>query len=272
MKRLAVVASGWHFPLHFFRSLSEQRIPRGWQVDLFCISHRDPSYSKAEKKEVITNLGNSRRESYDKILYEHMADIRDIEAAGWKYTLEPNTVGDWGNINQWLEKNDYEDYDMFLFTHDDNFILSDTLFEHALTRNDWLILSNSDGNSQRRIRRWLRLKKPFNIRGSFEFFTKEMLDIIGGKFDLSMTSLTRENQFSSGVTISELSDWNSTVTPLTNLLKERKLFGRVKSLSKYYRMSIYCLEGERGYIHKTEPSNTAEEEAGLDLVDKFYSK
>ena len=41
-KRLAVVAGGWHFPLHFYEQIKNQEIPVGWEVDLFCVSHRNP--------------------------------------------------------------------------------------------------------------------------------------------------------------------------------------------------------------------------------------
>jgi hypothetical protein len=271
MKKLAVVVSGWHFPLSFYKMISEQKIPDGWSVDLFCISHRDPLYAKNEKSSFISELGYSRRELYDRILYEKIASIEDLKSLGWKYVFEPNTVGDWGNTNQWLEKNDYKKYDKFLFSHDDNFILTDKIFTEVLLENDWMILTNSTGNSQRRIRNWFCLPKPLNIRGSFEFFTKEMIDIMGGKFDLSETSLNREGKFVASGSMSELTDWNSTVYPLAKLIKRRNLISKIKALSKYYRMSRYCLEGERGYISKTEPSNTKEEEKGLDMVEKYYN-
>lgn len=272
IKRIAVVASGWHFPLHFFEAISQQKIPSGWEVDLFVVSHRDPHYAVGEKKELHSNMGYTRRELYDRILYRKIATVQEIESLGWKYALEPNTMGDWGNTNQWLEKHDYKQYDKFLITHDDNFVLTLKMFEDILPQNDWLILSNSDGNSQRRLRQLLHLQKPFNIRGSFEFFTKEMLNILGGKFDLSETTLTREGETTTSDSFTELSNWNTTVKPLTDLLNRKNLLNRVNVLSRYYRMSKYCLEGERGYIHKTESSNTKEEEKGLDMVEEYYRR
>ena len=196
--------------------------------------------------------------------------MKEIEALGWKYTLEPNTIGDWGNTNQWLEKHDYKQYDKFLITHDDNFILTDQMFMDILPQEDWLILTNSTGNAQRRLREWLHLPKKLSLRGSFEFFTREMFDYMGGKFDLSETTLSREGETATTGSFSELSDWNTTVFPLQRLIEEKGLQSRVKALSPFYRMSKYCLEGERGYIHKTEKSNTKEEEKGLDMVEKHY--
>ena len=269
-KRLAVIASGWHFPIAFFEQVAEQKIPDGWDIDMFVVSHRDPSYALEEKKEALQNLGYDRRGLYDRLLYRKIATVAEIEALGWKYVLEPNTIGDWGNTNQWLEKNDYRKYDKFLITHDDNFILTDQMFMNILPQEDWLILANTTGNAQRRLREWLHLPKRLSLRGSFEFFTREMFDLMGGKFDLSETTLTREGKTNTVGSFSELSDWNTTVFPLQRLIEEKGLQSHIKALSPYYRMSIYCLEGERGYIHKTEKSNTKEEEKGLDMIEEYY--
>ena len=270
MKRLAVVASGWHFPITFYEQIVKQKIPTDWQVELFVISHRDPSYSEKEKKETLANLGFTRRELYDRLMYRKIATIAEIEALGWHYELHPNTIGDLGCSNQWLEKYDYKKYDKFLFTHDDNFILSDDVYLDILPQDDWLILTNTTGNAQRRLRQWLHLPKKLSLRGSFEFYTREMLDYMGGKFDLSETKMTRVGETSSFLSLSELSSWNSVIFPLQRLIDEKGLQARVKGISPYYRMSKYCLEGERGYISKTEWSNTKEEEKGLDKVEEYY--
>jgi hypothetical protein len=271
MKRLEVVASGWHFPVTFYEQIAKQKIPPGWEVDLFVVSHRDPSYSEKEKIEPLSRLGYTRRELYDRIMYRKIATVPEIEALGWHYTLEPNTIGDLGCTNQWLEKYDYKKYDKFLFTHDDNFILTDDVYLDILPQEDWLILTNTTGHAQRRLRRWLHLPKELALRGSFEFYTREMLDYMGGKFDLSETKLTREGETTSYMTFGELSEWNTVMWPLQRLIENKKLQSRIKAMSPYYRMSRYCLEGERGFISKTEWSNTKEEEQGLDVVEKFYA-
>ena len=270
MKRLAVVASGWHFPVTFYEQIAEQKIPEGWEVDLFVISHRDPSYSEKEKIELLKNLGFSRRELYDRLMYRKVATVPEIEALGWKYELHPNTIGDLGCSNQWLEKYDYKKYDKFLFTHDDNFILTNEVYMDILPQNDWLIITNTTGNAQRRLRQWLHLPKKLSLRGSFEFYTREMLDYMGGKFDLSETKMTRVGETSSFDSLADLSEWNSVIFPLQRLIDEKGLQPRIKGMSPYYRMSKYCLEGERGYIHKTEKSNTKEEEKGLDVIEEYY--
>src|ERR1700722_11395757 len=95
-KRLAVVVGGWHFPLHFYRAVAQQRVPEGWEVELFCVSHRDPKYSKEEKQEDLAKLGWSYRELFDRILYQDFATPEKLRDLGWHYKEYPNTIGDWG--------------------------------------------------------------------------------------------------------------------------------------------------------------------------------
>ncbi len=273
MKRLAVIAGGWHFPAHFYEAIANQQKPQGWEVDLFCVSHRNPDFSRDEKRDVIKELGWSHREVLDKVLYKDFATVESIRALGWDYKEYPNTIGDWGMSNQWFDSHNYKEYDMFLLTHDDNLILSDRMFVEILEKDsDWLILSNSTGNAQRRLRRWLMLPKRSPLRGSFEFFTREMMEKIGGRFDLSETTLTREGSVDTPDKFNALSNWGTTVFPLERFLDTHNLRSRVHALSQYYRMSKYCLEGERGFIHSTDKGNTAEEERGLREVVAYYRR
>lgn len=259
MKKFAVVVSGWHFPLHFYEEIAKQHIPDGWQMDLFCISHRDPSLVVEEKKQYIASLGRTFREKLDKILYKKVASIADLEKLGWKYIEEPNTIGDWGNTNQWLEKNDYKQYEFLLISHDDNFILTRELFSSIILQKDydeWLIYANTIGMPRG------------NLRGSFEFFKREMLDIMGGKFDLSLVTLTREGKTDNPDDINALYDWNNGPYPLTQLIHEKGLVNKVYALSPTYRVSAFCIEGERGYISKTHGINTEVENHGIKVLKK----
>ena len=70
MKKLAVVVSGWHFPITFYKQILNQDIPYGWEVDYFCVSHRDPQIAKEEKEVTLSELGDGTLEKLDKILYE----------------------------------------------------------------------------------------------------------------------------------------------------------------------------------------------------------
>jgi len=249
MKKLAVVASGWHFPYSFYESIKNQNLPEDWEMDMFCISHRDPIYSAKEKSEIQLK-GN--RAHLDIRLYKQIAFKDDIKNLNWNYKEYANTIGDWGCSNQWLDKYNYTNYDLILFTHDDNLILSNNWFSEIILNTNfdtWEILSNSCGAP----RGWLR--------GSCEFFKPSLLNKIGGKFDLSMVTLNRDDKLFGSQDMSELSDWNNTVIPLMNFIRDNNI--KVSYLSDYYRVSKYCLEGERGFISKTSASNTISEDAGL---------
>ncbi len=243
-KKIAVVAGGWHFPLHFYRQIKNQKIPNDWEVDLFCVSHRNPNLKivKEEKNEYISSLGNSSLNEIDKILYSEIATVEKIKSLGWDYVEEPNTVGDWGMTNQWLERNDYKNYDVFLFTHDDNFIFNDKLFTDAIFKfnwDEWLVITNASNHGNRPL---------FPVRGSFDFFKREMLDMIGGKFDLSSSSVTRVGKIDTPTDLSEIGDWNGTVVQFGMFIKENNLYEKIKKLSEIYRVSTFCLEGERGHV------------------------
>jgi len=252
-KRLACVVSGWHFSLFFYDRLVRQKIPKGWKVDYFCISHRDPSFAKEEKKDRV--FEDTQRGNLDKILYQEIATVKDFERLGITYIEKPNTIGDWGNSNQWLEDHDYTKYDLFLFTHDDNLILGGNWFKDIIedkAYDEWEILCNSTGMPQG------------SIRGSCEFFKKSLLDKLGGKFDLSETTLTREGKTTASEDTTELFDWNSTVYPLARFIEKEKI--SVGYLSPSYRVSAYVIEGERGYISNTHGINTDSEEEGLKFL------
>lgn len=253
LRRLAVVISGWHYPLHFYDRIVRQKIPKGWKVDYFCISHRDPSFAMEEKRTKV--LGDSQREKLDKILYQEMATVKDLAMLGIEYTEEPNTIGDWGNSNQWLEKNDYTKYDLFLFTHDDNLILSNRWFHDIITDGayeEWEIMCNSVGMPKG------------TVRGSCEFFKKSFMDRIGGKFDLSEVTLKRVGETTVSEDRNELYDWNSTLYPLMRFIQKENI--QVGYLSPAYRVSGFVIEGERGYISNTHGANTAEEEIGFKFL------
>lgn len=248
LKKLAIVVSGWHFPRNFYASIANQNLPKGWTVDLFVVSHRDPKYAKMPK------LGEGIRADLDRKLYDKIATVEEIEDLGFEYKEYPNTIGDWGNSNQWLEDHDYKEYDLFLFTHDDNLLLSyDMLVTvcQKMYKDDWLIITNTIG------------VPAGSMRGSFEFFKREMLDKMGGKFDLSQTILDRTGKNKNPSDWSELYDWNTTVYPLTNLLTKENLWGKVRIFSPMYRVSLFCIEGERGLISNTQPANTPYEDEGI---------
>lgn len=268
--RVAVVVSGWHFPLHFYEKIAEQKIPEGVSVDMFCISHRDPKYAILEKSDYLKKLGWSYRNTLDKVLYKKIASVDEIESLGWNYEEFPNTIGDWGNTNQWLEKNNYKNYDFLLVSHDDNLILNDHIYLDLISKKtDWLILTNSTGG-HKNIRQFLKsFFRPIGVRGSFEIIKKEVLDLIGGEFDLSMVTKTREGIVESG-DFKTLNNWNMVVEPITKVFNKKDMRNKIVALSKFYRVSQYCIEGERGYISSTQKENTKSENKGLSVISNKY--
>lgn len=256
LKKLAIVVSAWHFPYTFYEVLSKLELPKGWLVDIFIVAHRDPKFAPMPEFDKTTTRGK-----LDAKLYKKIATVEDIEGFGFHYKEYPNTVGDWGNTNQWLEDNDYKKYDLFLFTHDDNLLIHYKMLkvvceEIYADEDDWLIITNSIGTP------------PGSIRGSFEFFKREMLDLLGGKFDLSEVSLDRTGETDNPKNWTDLFDWNSTVYPLSDFLAKNNLWEKVRILSSIYRVSVFCIEGERGLISNTQPQNTAQEDAGIKWLEE----
>ena len=295
MKKLAVVVSGWHFPITFYKQILTQDIPYGWEVDYFCVSHRDPQIAKEEKETILSELGDGTLEKLDKILYEDVPSVEWLENAGWYYSLEPNNCGDWAVTNQWLEKHNYLDYEMLLLTHDDNFLLNNHLFVNTLDNSfntlfrndyslndlpefknaqrddfssvepdDWLILSNAIVN-------WTG-----KVRGSFDFFKTELIEKMGGSFDMSRVELDRTGEtdnmgmgyYGNDTPKDGLSmkDWEKPIQDFHKFMYENQLLDRIRYLSPTYRVSEYCLEGERGLLSNT---STPQGRMYRDVVDKF---
>ena len=232
--RLAVVAGGWHFPLHLFRAISAQA--NG--ADLFVVAHRSPELPvvREEKREILARATGPLAD-LDRELYAEYPTISGLRALGWDYMEAPNTVGDWGFFNQWLMTHDYRDYDVILNCHDDTYVRSDELFEQM--EGDWLILTNG---------RYPEAPEAY-VRGSFEFWRREMLDLLGGRIDLGAVKMTREGKTDTPQGLNALAAWNDTGVPLRDFMRRRGLSGRIAYLSPHYRVSPWVIEGERGFLH-----------------------
>jgi len=150
--------------------------------------------------------------------------------------LEPNTVGDWGFFNQWLDSHDPMEYVMILNCHDDNYIRRPDLLERALGDNDWDVLGNADCPNS----------TSTYVRGSFEFWRSGVIREMGGRFDLGPVTLTREGMMDTPKEFEALIEWNNTGTRTQEWLSKRGY--RVRYLSPYYRVSPYVIEGERGLL------------------------
>lgn len=232
--RLAVVAGGWHWPLHFF-----QEMPKALPgADLFVIAHRSPELAivREEKREILATATGPLAD-LDRELYAGYPTIDDLRGMLWDYQEAPNTVGDWGFFNQWLESHDYRDYDVILNCHDDTYIRRHDLADQLA--GDWLLLANG---------RYPEAPVGY-VRGSFEFWKRELLDLLGGRIDLGDVGLTRDGQTDTPAGLDALSAWNNTAVPLRDFMVKRGLQDRIAYLSPHYRVSPYAIECERGFLH-----------------------
>ena len=68
MNKILVIATGWHFSSHFYENMIQQKVPDDWEVEYFCVSHRDPSVAVDEKKNIISQLGDGLQPDLDRML------------------------------------------------------------------------------------------------------------------------------------------------------------------------------------------------------------
>jgi hypothetical protein len=260
VKKMAFVAGGWHYPKHFYEMIAAQKVPPDWKVDLFCIGHRDPPGLTYEKQEIWDkeNTGNVLYE-LDRILYKEFAKKSDLKKLGWKYKLEENTIGDFEFLNQWLARNDWKKYDIIATSHDDNLLVSKNLFKDVLSGEARLFQKdpkNGEDNIPAKNKNWLILDHApattyYHIRCTLDFFKREVIEMAGGKFDSSSITLKRRGEINTPTSHTALSDWNKWTEIMINFIEKNKLKSKVKFLSPYYRVSPYCIECERGFIHRT---------------------
>lgn len=278
MKKLGVIVCGWHYAYKFYEDMISQKIPEGWDVDYFLISHRSPENENTinEKQKVRDYSGGADDNLFlylDKVNYEIVATEKNIEELGWKYIEKPNTIGDMNAFNQWCEDYDYTNYDVFLISHDDNLILSDEIFLDTLERDITLFKPISEsryGNNGHQFKTekvkndldWYFLDngyseyipKSFTPRGSFSFYKKEVIDLLPqNRFYFDNIKVTREGRDYSPSGMSEIDQWNTGAGNfrdfLYNGLPNLGLVDKTRWFSNTWRVSKYCIEGERGYVH-----------------------
>ncbi len=276
MSKILVIATGWHFSSHFYENMIKQVVPDGWEVDYFCVAHRLPEDENTIKeKEDARHLDDGNfLDELDQLMYEYPITTEQIKELGWKFMIEDNTVGDMECFNQWSEYHDYRKYDFVLVTHDDNLILSDQLFvdivggvnvhkpivesrygqghqfdtEVVKLNEDWLFLDNGYNKE---------IPKAFEPRGSFSFYKRELIDMLPyNKFDMYQSGglgIVNRVGKTDSVGHQGISAWNTHAGTfrefLYNELPELGLVDKTRWLSNTKRVSKYCIEGERGFIH-----------------------
>lgn len=235
--KLAIVAGGWHWPQHFYE-MAAFLFPG---ADLFVVSHRSPELPIVwEEKEEVLAKGVGNLADLDRILYRNFPTVDFLRQMGWEYIEAPNTFGDWGFFNQWLSVYDYKKYDVILNCHDDTFLCGGIF--HIEAEKPWLIITNGT---------YPEAPNAY-VRGSFEFWKREMLDMLGGKIDVGVVALTREGKTDSPVGMAALNPWNDIGIPLRRFMVYRGIEDKVHSLSPYYRISRLAIEGERGLLNNAE--------------------
>tara|TARA_Y100000004_G_scaffold185474_1_gene235727 strand:+ start:4731 stop:5606 length:876 start_codon:yes stop_codon:yes gene_type:complete len=277
MNKLAVVVCGWHYPDYFYKQLPSQNVPKDWEVDYFCVSHRNPKYAIGEKN---LNIGSDNiLDLLDCFYHKNIATIESIESYGWTYMEKPNTLGDWGVYNQWAEDYDYTDYDMFLLSGDDNFIIREDLLDKVLGNKLNKFYSNGD------VGNYIRSEVDYNedwivlsnncpqgrgmIRGSFDFIKRKVMDDLGGVFDFTGCDVeTRLNKTDpKQYNDSLMQNWNMQCVKFMKYIENNNLYPKLRFLSPHYRVSKFCVEGERGMMNSHHVSPDSFKQGVLDLYN-----
>ena len=256
-KRIAVVVGGWHYPYHFYDKVSKLKLPKGWEADNFVVGHRDPNLEivSKEKKDILNGFGNpnnwSSLESLDYILYNKTINRNEIQKLGFNFSLESNKIGDFYFFNQWSEKNDWSSYDLFLFMHDDTLMLDDSMVVDVIEKKCKLYYYQNEVEENKD---WLFLTacgdEMLCPRASFAFFDKKLIKELNGIFPMENVSLNREGLVDTpGTDLSGTADWNAVSRSFTTFMQEKGWQEKMLRMSPYYRISKYCLEGERGFSH-----------------------
>ena len=47
MRKILVIATGWHFSSHFYEKMIGQIVPNNFEIDYYCVAHREPEDENA---------------------------------------------------------------------------------------------------------------------------------------------------------------------------------------------------------------------------------
>ena len=265
--KLAVVLGGWHYPYTYYKQVVDQKIPDGWECDYFVVSHRDPELPIVfeEKQALLETRGDGLLQSFDKEMYSHIVTKQELSDMGYVYNEEISSIGDLYQLNQWTKRHYTGQYDKVLFTHDDNYLLSDKLFVDILEHKTELFL-NTEKNQITNVPLdfdWKHLssgvlENTITPRTSFTFLDKELLDKLvldleeittkGVELDRSGEVDTIYNLNDKQVDKAPLSTWNCPSRNFVNWMIQNGYTDKSVRLSPVYRANKYLIEGERGFI------------------------
>jgi hypothetical protein len=236
--KFAVVAGGWHWPILFYERMAQAA---EGAADLYVVAHRNPELPivQAEKTRSLAHR-NGRLGGLDRHLYHAPVTVDALRQHGWVYFEAPNIAGDQVFLNQWLRLHGYRDWDGILNCHDDTYLLDVTLFDELDVLLDQGALLVTNGRSPEGVAGY--------FRGSFEFWSRDLLGLLGGHVDVGPLRLTRVGREDSPVGREALADWNRIGHATWEFLAGEGLMDRVVSLSPRYRISRFAIEGERGFV------------------------
>ena len=273
-KKLAVVVGGWHYPYAYYKQLSDQKVPAGWEIDYYVVSHRDPELPVVfeEKQPLLEERGEGLLQSFDRELYSRIITKEELSELGFTYNVEQGAIGDLYQLNQWVQRHYEGQYDKVLFTHDDNYLLTDELFTDILEHKAEIYL-NVEQNKIEKVPNnfdWKHLSSGIlenttTPRTSFTFLDKEMLDKIapdlndistkGVELDRTGETSTIYNVDDKQVSTKALYDWNAPSRNFVNWIKDNEFDVKSVRLSPVYRVTKYFIEGERGLIWTPRDEN-----------------
>lgn len=255
MKKLAVIIGGWHYPRILYRDLANQQLADGWEYKFFVVGHRDPAEPAVRSEKEWIWESTAPYINFDQSMYKNFITHDSLSHFGYEYISAPNTIGDLEFLNQWLEVNDWRDYDMFLLAHDDTCIMRDDFIKDVLDHTATIYKKEDDGIvtvDASSDDNWVWLTNSttdfyYHIRNSLDFITPEVIEYVGGRFNPDI-GLTRVGQIDTPSGHMDLAEWNKWIRLIQNTLKGMGRIQDVRFLSKDYRVSDYAIEGERGMI------------------------
>lgn len=274
-KKLAVVISGWHYPYLFYKQLKEQKTPKGFDIDFFVVSHRDPDLSIVydEKQSLLPKFGEGKLQNLDKKLYNRIIKKKEIKELGFIYNEEPNEIGDLFLLNQWVQRHYKGQYDYTMYTHDDTFLLNDRMFTDIF-ENKATLLSNPYKGSVVEVPSnfsWDHLASGVHSgttcpRTSFTVLSKVLLDKLAPSFEKISTegaTLNRLDQSDTPYDINGkkinttiLGSWNAPGRNFWKWCEENNFTNKSVRLSNTYRVTPYFIEAERGFLYSPDGENS----------------
>ena len=95
---------------------------------------------------------------------------------------------------------------------------------------------------------------------------RELIDKLpNNKFPMDNISLTRVG-LTNSVEYKDLTEWNTNAGNFRNFLYEDSLVEKTRWLSETKRVSKYCIEGERGFIHNNNSNEFHYENAVKNII------